>query len=249
VVSAKGIVFLSIVPYHRNVPQTFEFSMQDKPTIAVLGGTGDLGSGLARLLAAAGYPVVIGSRDRQKADAAAAALAAQIKLGVRGADNRAAAEAAAIVILCVPFSNHDAIVEEIAPVMDGKILIDAVVPLVPPKVSVVQLPLAGSPAIVAQRKLGAGVQVAAAFHNVGAKKLHSGEKADCDVLVFADSAEVREQVVALADVVATRGVHGGALANTVAAEALTSVLIAINRRYKVPGAGIRITGLPAAEAR
>ncbi len=223
--------------------------MEDKPTIAVLGGTGDLGSGLARLLAGAGYPVVIGSRDGQKAETAAAALAADLKVDVQGADNRAAAGGAAIVILCVPFASHDAIVDEIKPVMEGKILVDAVVPLVPPKVSVVQLPPAGSPAVVAQQKLGAGVQVASAFHNVGAKKLHKGEKADCDVLVFADSAEVREQVVSLANVVASRGVHGGALANCVAAEALTSVLIAINRRYKVPGAGIRITGLPASETR
>jgi predicted dinucleotide-binding enzyme len=105
----------------------------------------------------------------------------------------------------------------------------------PPKVSVVQLPAAGSPAAVAQRVLGPQVRVAAAFHNVGAKKLHGGEKVDCDVLVFADDVNVREQVIALAGIVATRGVDGGSLANSVAAEALTSVLIAINRRYKVPG--------------
>jgi predicted dinucleotide-binding enzyme len=97
--------------------------------------------------------------------------------------------------------------------------------------------------------LGPNVRVAAAFHNVGAKKLHGGEKADCDVLVFSDDASVREQVISLANVVATRGVDGGALANAVAAEALTSVLIAINRRYKIPGAGIRITGLPRPEQR
>jgi predicted dinucleotide-binding enzyme len=83
-----------------------------------------------------------------------------------------------------------------------------------------------------------------AFQNVGAKKFQAGEKADCDVLVFGDDAAARERVIALADVVATRGVDGGSLANSVAAEALTSVLIAINRRYKVPAAGIRITGLP-----
>jgi 8-hydroxy-5-deazaflavin:NADPH oxidoreductase len=90
------------------------------------------------------------------------------------------------------------------------------------------------------------VRVAAAFHHVGAKKLHGGEKADCDVLVFSDDPAVRERVIALANVVATRGVDGGVLANAVAAEALTSVLIAINRRYKIAGAGICITGLPAA---
>lgn len=222
--------------------------MQNKPTIAVIGGTGDLGSGLARLWVAGGYPVVLGSRAKDKAEAAARELAARIRTPLRGDDNRAAAQAADVVVLCVPYSNHDAILDEIKPVMAGKILVDAVVPLVPPKVSVVQLPAMGSPALVAQRLLGPGVGIASAFHNVSAKKLHDGEKADCDVLVFSDDAAVREQVIALANVVATRGVAGGALANSVAAEALTSVLIAINRRYKVPGAGIRITGLPTSEA-
>jgi len=220
-----------------------------KPTIAIIGGTGDLGSGLARLWAVAGYRVLLGSRAKDKAEAAAQELSLQIGAEVRGADNRGAAQAADVVVMCVPYSNHESILADIKPVMAGKVLVDAVVPLVPPKVSVVQLPPAGSPALVAQRTLGADVRVAAAFHNVGAKKLHSGQKADCDVLVFSDDAAVREQVIALANVVATRGVDGGALANAVAAEALTSVLIAINRRYKIPGAGIRITGLPAAEAR
>lgn len=220
-----------------------------KPVIAVIGGTGDLGSGLARLWAAAGYPVVLGSRDKTKAKAAARELGALTGAAVRGDDNAGAAGAADIAVLCVPYANHDAMLADIKPAMAGKVLVDAVVPLVPPKVSVVQLPPAGSPALVAQRVLGADVRVASAFHNVGAKKLHGGEKADCDVLVFADDAAVREQVIALADEVATRGVDGGALANTVAAEALTSVLIAINRRYKVPGAGIRITGLPPPASR
>jgi len=220
-----------------------------KPVIAVIGGTGDLGSGLARLWAMAGYPVVLGSRAKDKAESAARELSLQIGAKVRGDDNRGAAQAADVIVLCVPYSNHDAILEDIKPVMAGKILVDAVVPLMPPKVSVVHLPAAGSPALLAQRVLGAEARVASAFHNVGAKKLHSGEKADCDVLVFSDDAGVREQVIALANVVATRGIHGGALANTVAAEALTSVLIAINRRYKIPGAGIRITGLPASDAR
>ena len=217
--------------------------MQSHPTIAIVGGTGDLGSGLARLLAASGYPVVIGSRVKKKAEQTASELASQLGITVRGDDNCGAASSAGIVMLCVPYSNHDAMLEEIRPVMNGKILVDAVVPLMPPKVAVVQLPAAGSPA------LGAGVRVAAAFHHIGAKKLHSGEKANCDVLVFADDAAVREIVIGLANVVATRGVDGGPLANAVAAEALTSVLIAINRRYKILGAGIRITGLPVSEVR
>jgi 8-hydroxy-5-deazaflavin:NADPH oxidoreductase len=218
-----------------------------KPVIAIIGGTGDLGSGLARLWAAAGYRVVLGSRDRDRARRAAEDLSRQIGMAVAGDDNRAAAQVANIVVLCVPYSNHDAILAEIGPALGGKILVNAVVPLMPPKVATVQLPAAGSPALVAQRLLGPDVRVASAFHNVGAAKLHSGAKADCDVLVFSDDVAVRDQVIELANVVATRGVHGGVLANSVAAEALTSVLIAINRRYKIPGAGIRITGLPASD--
>lgn len=223
--------------------------MASKPVIALLGGTGDLGSGMAYILAAAGYRVVIGSREKERAARAAQDMAEKLGKPIEGDSNRGAAAAAEIVMLCVPYSNHDAILEEIKPVMAGKILVDVVVPLVPPKVSVVQLPPAGSPALVAQRVLGPEVRVAAAFHNVGAKKLHGGDRADCDVLVFADDVAVRQQVVEIANAIATRGVEAGPLANAVAAEALTSVLIAINRRYKVSGAGIRITGLPAPETR
>lgn len=218
--------------------------MQDNsgnPTIAVIGGTGDLGSGLTRLWSGAGYPIVIGSRSREKAESAAREFGSA---RVRGDDNRGAARAGDIVVISVPYSNHDAILDEIKLDVAGKIVVDAVVPLFPPKVSVVQLPPAGSPALVAQRILGPAVRVVSAFHNVGAKKLQGGEIADCDVLVFGDDPAARETVIKLAGHVATRGVDGGVLANSVAAEAITAVLIGINRRYKVPGAGIRITGLP-----
>jgi len=219
--------------------------MSHKPTIAIIGGTGDLGSGLARLWARAGYSIVIGSRNREKAEATARELCEGGGC-VRGDENPAAARAADIVVLSVPYASHDAIVEEIKRAVDGKIVVDAAVPLVPPKVALVQLPASGSPAVVAQRMLGPGVRVVSAFHNVGAKKLHGAEKADCDVLVFGDDPAARASVIELAGIVATRGVDGGSLCNSVAAEALTSVLIAINKRYKVPGAGIRITGLPCA---
>jgi 8-hydroxy-5-deazaflavin:NADPH oxidoreductase len=218
-------------------------AMRDTPTLAVIGGTGSLGSGLARLWGTAGYRVIIGSRSREKADAVARQLA-NGSARITGDDNRGAA-AADIVILSVPFASHDAILDEIKPVVDGKILVDSTVPLIPPKVFIVQIPAGGSPALRAQQRLGPGVRVVSAFHNVGAKKLQGGEKADCDVLVFGDDAAAREQIIQLADAVATRGVDAGSLANSVAAEALTAVLIAINRHYKVPGAGIRITGLPA----
>src|SRR5215203_7573162 len=134
----------------------------DRPTIAIIGGTGDLGSGLAGRWAAAGYSVVLGSRSREKADAAAAKIGA----GVRGDDNLGAARAGDIVVIAVPFSNHDAILAEIHEAVQGKVVIDAAVPLVPPKVSVVQLPAEGSAAQSAQCILGDAVRVTSAFQNV-----------------------------------------------------------------------------------
>jgi NADPH-dependent F420 reductase len=215
--------------------------MSAKPSIAILGGTGDLGSGLAKRWIAAGYSVVIGSRSAEKAQS----FAKELGGSARGDDNVGAAKSADIVVLAVPFGSHEATLLEVKEAVQGKIVVDAAVPLVPPKVSVVQLPPEGSAAQIAQNLLGEGVRVVSAFHNVGATKLHAGGRADCDVLVFGNDKEARDIVIALACEVATCGIDGGVLANSAAAEALTSVLIGINRRYKVPGAGIRITGLPA----
>lgn len=214
------------------------------PTIAVLGGTGALGSALAQRWGEAGYPVVLGSRSREKAEAAVKEVTGKASANIRGDDNLGAAQAADIVVLAVPYSNHAAMLNEIKAAVVGKIVVDAVVPLVPPKVSVVQLPPEGSAAQIAQHILGPETRVVAAFHNVGAGKMRAGGKVDCDVLVCGDQKEARDAVIALADAAGARGVDAGVLANAVAAEALTSILIGINRRYKVDGAGIRITGLP-----
>lgn len=211
----------------------------NKPTIAIIGGTGDLGSGLAKKWAAAGYKVLIGSRSFDKAVTAAQAIGN----GAVGSGYVEAAKMADVVVVAVPFASHAETLREIKPVLSGKILVDAVVPLVPPKVSTVQLPAEGSAARQAKDIVGEGVRVVSAFHNVGAAKLHQGGRAECDVLVFGDDPDARALIVDLAGEVATRGVDGGVLANSVAAEALTSILIGINRRYKVAGAGIRITGL------
>lgn len=188
---------------------------------------------------------MLGSRSREKGEAAAR----EIERGggappVRGDTNEDAARAADVVVIAVPYSSHAATLDEIANAVAGKIVIDAVVPLVPPKVARVQLPEEGSAAQVAQARLGAGVRVVSAFHNVGAAKLKAGGAVDCDVLVFGDDRAARDAVIALADALGTRGIDGGPLANSAAAEALTSVLIGINRRYKIDGAGIRITGIP-----
>ena len=220
--------------------------MSERPTIGIIGGTGDLGSGLAKRWAAAGYDVIIGSRSREKAEAAAREPAEGGPGSLRGDDNLGAARSGDVIVLAVPYASHNATLEELRDAVRGKIVVDAAVPLVPPKVSTVQLPPEGSAAQIAQALLGDEVRVVSAFHNVGAAKLQSGGSVDCDVLVFGNSKEAREAVMKLADAAGTRGIDGGVLANSAAAEALTSILIGINRRYKVDGAGIRITGLPAA---
>ena len=220
--------------------------MQKRPVLAIIGGTGALGSGLAKRWAAAGYPVVLGSRTRDKAEAAARAInPGNGAPPVRGEDNAAAAAAGEIIVIAVPFSNHEAILEEIKDAVAGKIVVDAVVPLVPPKVSLVQLPPKGSAAQMAQERIGERSRVVSAFHNVGAAKLLSDGPVDCDVLVFGNDREARDVVIALADAIGTRGIDAGPIANSIAGEALTSILIGINRRYKVDGAGIRITGFGA----
>jgi NADPH-dependent F420 reductase len=213
------------------------------PTLSIIGGTGDLGSGLARGWSKAGYPVILGSRVSEKAEQAAAALQAEGFNNISGTTNVAAAEKGEIIIVAVPFSNYEASLAEIKDAVRNKIVVTAVVPLVPPKVFIVQLPQAGSAALMAQAALDSSTKVVGAFHNVGAQKLHTGGKADCDVLVFGDDAEARAEIIKLANAVSNRGVDGGALANSAAAEALTSVLIAINRKYKVKGAGLSISGL------
>jgi len=214
-----------------------------RPVIAIVGGTGKLGAGLARRLAKAGYAVIIGSRDADRAQQAAQALALDTAGQVTGQANRAAAAAADMVIVAVPFASQRAILEDIAPAVTGKIVVDATVPLVPPKVARVQLPPEGCAAEIARAVLGAGVRLVTAFHNVAAHKLIQDVAIDCDVLVFGDEAAAREAVVELAAAMELRGVHAGPLANAAAAEALTSVLVGINKRYKSDGAGIRITGI------
>lgn len=208
------------------------------PSVAVVGGTGNLGAALARRLAAAGRRVLIGSRDPERARAAAAQLGA----GVGHGSNVEVAAAADVIILAVPFASQRATLQDIAPHVAGKIVVDTTVPLMPPKVMRVQLPPEGSAAMIAQQVLGPAVRVVSAFHNVAAHKLAADAPVECDVLVFGDDRKARDVVVALADACGLRGLHGGALVNSAAAEALTSVIIFINKTYAADGAGVRITG-------
>jgi 8-hydroxy-5-deazaflavin:NADPH oxidoreductase len=206
--------------------------------IAIIGGTGNLGSALAWRLARAGRDVVIGSRTVE----AAVAKATELGHGLTGMVNADAAAAADVVIITVPFSAQASTLEDIKPYVAGKIVLDTTVPLVPPKVMRVQLPPEGSAAVKAAAILGEGVRVVSGFHNVAAHKLAQDVDVDCDILVFGDEKAARAEVVALADAIGLRGIHCGALANAAAAEAMTSLLIFINKHYQVDGAGIRITG-------
>lgn len=218
--------------------------MDKQASIAILGGTGALGSGLAKRWAQAGYAVILGSRTAEKAQEAADQLATPINgPKARGQSNLEAARQGDIVVLTVPFSNHNALLEEIKDVVAGKIVIDAVVPLMPPKVAVVQLPPEGSAGMIAHKLIGEQARVVSAFQNVGAAKLLGDGAIACDILVTSDDQEARKTVIGLIQDIGMRGIDAGPIANAAAADAMTSLLIGINKRYKVDCAGIQITGL------
>ena len=225
-------------------------SNEVKQTIAVLGGTGKEGGGLALRWAHKGHKVIIGGRSAERAAEAAAAMNETLGTSnVTGAVNAEAAAQAEIVVLAVPYAAQRSTVEDVRAGLIGKILIDVTVPLVPPKVSRVQLPEGGSAVEAIQKLLGEEVKVVSAFQNISAHHLTKlDEEIDCDVLVCADDAAVADQVVGLAQEIGLKAWNAGVLANSVVAEGLTSVLIALNRRYKVPGSGIRITGVPTEAA-
>lgn len=215
-------------------------------TIAVVGGTGAEGSGLAFRWAAAGLDVVIGSRSAEKAQTTADALNAKLgRVAVTSGDNDEAARRAAIVVLAVPYAAQQDTAMALQGALAGKIVIDVTVPLKPPRVDRVALPNGRSAVEQLAERLGPEIRVASAFQNVGAHHLLDlGHRIDCDVLVCADDAEARETAIALAEAAGLNGIDAGPLANSAAIEAMTSVLIAINKRHKVKAAGLRITGLP-----
>jgi len=221
----------------------------DRPRIAVLGGTGSAGSGLALRWGNAGYPIVIGSRNADKAAQVCARINTQLGRNAASHDSyRGAATGAKTVVLSVPYSAQRSTVEEVRDALAGKILIDTTVPLVPPKVARVQLPEGGSAVAAIQALLGDSVKVVSAFQNVPAHLLQElSHDVECDVLVCGDDAAARETVIKLAADIGLRALHAGPIANSAATEALTSVLISINSRYKVQGAGIRITRLGTSE--
>jgi hypothetical protein len=215
------------------------------PTIAVLGGTGKEGKGLALRWAKAGYPVVIGSRLAEKAQAACQELLELCGGGVAlsGATNPSAAEQAQILVLTVPYAAHRETLSTIKPFAQGKLLVDVTVPLVPPKVTQVQMPPAGSAAQEARQVLGDGVDVVDAFQNISHEHLITDEPVDCDVLVCGTSKAARAQALLLVKAAGLVGWDAGPIENAVVIEGLTSILIHLNKQYGVKSSGIRITGI------
>lgn len=214
-------------------------------TVALLGGTGKEGKGLAYRWAKAGYPVLIGSRSVEKAEAVAQEILQMLsgKASLKGLSNIDAALQADIAVLTVPYEAHRATLDLVKEALQGKILVDVVVPLVPPKVSKVQMPDSGSAAQEAHEILGDGIEVTSAFQNVSYENLLKDEEVDCDVLVTGTSKEARAETLKLVAAAGLTGWDAGPVENSVVAEGLTSVLIAINRKYGSRHAGIRISGV------
>jgi NADPH-dependent F420 reductase len=212
--------------------------MDPKPlmlTIAVLGGTGKEGKGLAYRWAKAGYQVLIGSRTPEKAVTAASEILELLdgSGSVVGMTNQEATQQANIAVLTVPYAAHRATLELIKDSLKGKMLIDVTVPLVPPKVSKVQMPPSGSAA-----------QVVSAFQNVSFEHLLGEANVECDVLVTGTSKNARLETLKLVEAAGLTGWDAGPIENSVVAEGLTSVLIYINKQYGSTYAGIKITGVP-----
>jgi len=212
--------------------------------IGIVGGTGKEGKGLAYRWAKAGYEVSIGSRQIEKAQAAAAEVNGLLKGETcAGLTNLDVARQADLVVMTVPFSVHREMLEAMRPIVQGKIVIDVTVPLVPSKVTKVQMPPAGSAAQEAQSILGEGVQVCSAFQNISYEHLLHDEEVACDVLVCGSSKAARSVVMKLVAAAGLIGWDAGPIENSAVVEGMTSILIGINKQYGVQSAGIRITGV------
>lgn len=216
---------------------------QGRETIAILGGTGDLGTGLAIRWSKAGHRIVIGSRTLEKARNAVANLKKiSPETPADAMENPDAAAAGDIVVLTVPAEHQVSTLETVRAGLAGKILIDVTVPLVPPRVGTVQLPQAGSAGKRAQDFLGDAVMVVTAFQNIAAHLLQEEVAIECDVLVAGNKRAARDKVIELAEEAGMRAWHAGPIENSAAAEALTSILIQINRRHEISHSGIKIVG-------
>jgi NADPH-dependent F420 reductase len=213
--------------------------------IAVLGGTGKEGKGLAYKWGKAGYEVIIGSRDPLKAAETANNLKTMLPKGanISGSSNEDAARKCQIAVLTIPYSAHKVTINSLKNLLCDKLVIDVTVPLSPPKITRVQMPSAGSAAQEAYEILGENAMLAAAFQNISYENLMNDEESNCDVLVTGTNKEARNITLQLVKDAGFIGWDAGPIENSVVLEGLTSVLIGLNRQYKTTHAGIRITGV------
>lgn len=213
------------------------------PAIAIVGGTGKEGTGLALRWASAGYRIMIGSRDVQKAIQSAGKINNQLGVDiVSGFENKEAAKRGEICVLTVIQTAHQQIVESLKDTLNGKILVDATSRVDYRDPRPPETPSAGQ---LAQELLGPAVRVVAALQNVPAKSLNQliGQPLDADVLVCSDDIQAAEQVVRLVQAAGMRGYYAGGLANAIVVEGLTSILISLNKYYKSKSASVRIVGV------
>lgn len=212
--------------------------------VAIIGGTGKEARGMALRWAKAGHVVVLGSRDAGRAAEKAQELSGLGCGTLTGTDNKSACQGMDVVVLSIPYSAHAATLAELKEALEGALVIDITVPLKPPAVRTVNLPEGRSAALEAQALLGAKTRVVAAMHHVSAVHLADLEHAiDCDVLACSDDAAALETAIKLIEDLGVRAFDAGPLANAVALESLTPVLLHMNKRYKKPGVGVRFSGL------
>lgn len=213
--------------------------------IAIIGGTGKEGQGLALRWARTGQELFIGSRRLDRALPAAEAINQAVgRHAAVGMVNREAAAHGEIVILTVPYAAHEETLREIQEAVRGKILVDVTVPIDPERPRRLRTLPGGSATEEAQALLGTATRVVAAFQNISYEQLANGEHIGSDVLVCGDNAEARHEVIRLAELLGLRALDAGPARNARIVEGLTVLLIEINRRYQATGTGIRITGIP-----
>jgi NADPH-dependent F420 reductase len=218
--------------------------------IAIIGGTGKEGRGLALRWVKAGYPVTIGSRNLEKAESAREAVAELLVSAgkkdflLKANDNISAVAGCDIAVLTIPYEFHDEMLLSLKDALEGKYLLDVTVPLVPPKVSTITIPPDGSLARHTQLILGEGIRVISAFQNISFELLLNDEPVHCDVLVCGVDKESREIGLRLVEDAGLNGWDAGPLENSIISEGLTSVLIRINKKFGTHTAGIKITGVP-----
>jgi len=216
-------------------------------TLGIVGGTGKEGKGLAYRWLKAGHKVIIGSRKFEKAQRAVAVVADLFEDppgNLSGMENRDAVAACDIAVITVPYGGHRATLEDLKDVLDGKIVIDVVVPIKPPKVTKVQMPPEGSAAQEAQAILGDTCHVVDAFQNISYERLLGSEEITCDVLVCGKGKAARQVVLGLVEDADLKGWDAGPIENAVVVEGLTSILIGLNIQHHIHASGIRITGIP-----